>query len=252
MNSSLVWFGFLPVLAFMLMSSFGGKRRALWGALFMGGLEAGYSIAATGGLDYMSLLAFAVLGVFVAASLRKDDDFFFKISGAVINAIQAVVMLVAFYAFHRALLLDAANKYLDLDKLVAANPRISMEILTETFRVLSFQLPAWLILHALLTVYAAANWSKWTWAFVNLPGLLIVLMLAFAFAEVGVLKGSPQGLAPPAEKTDEANKPQPPPHPPKQPIPPIPPKTGAESSTGPLPAPPAKSAAEQAPAFKGP
>lgn len=200
MNSSLIWFGFLPVIAFLLISSFGGKRRALWGALVMGGLEAGYSIAVAGGLDYMSVLAFVILGVFVAASLRNDDDFFFKISGAVINAIQAVVMLVAFYAFHRAMLLDAANKYLDLDKLVAANPRLNKEIITETFRVLSFQLPAWLILHALLTVYAAANWSKWAWAFVNLPGLIIVLMLAFAFAEVGALKESPQGLTPPAEQ----------------------------------------------------
>lgn len=206
MNSSLIWFGFLPVIAFLLMSSFGGKRQALWGALIMGGLEAGYSIAVAGGLDYMSVLAFVILGVFVAASLRNDDDFFFKISGAVINAIQAVVMLVAFYAFHRAMLLDAANKYLDLDKLVAANPRLNKEIITETFRVLSFQLPAWLILHALLTVYAAANWSKWAWAFVNLPGLLIVLMLAFAFAEVGVLKGSPQGDAPPAVKAAEEKK----------------------------------------------
>jgi intracellular septation protein A len=189
MNSSLIWFGFLPVVAFLLMSSFGGKRQALWGALIMGAMEAGYSIAVVGALDYMSLMAFAVLGVFVAASLRNEDDFFFKISGAVINAIQAVVMLVAFYGFHRAMLLDAAHKYLDLDALVAANPQLNKEIITETFRVLSSQLPAWLILHALLTVYAAANWGKWAWAFVNVPGLIITLALAFAFAEVSVLKG---------------------------------------------------------------
>jgi intracellular septation protein A len=194
MNSSLIWFGFLPVMAFLLMSSFGGKRQALWGALVMGALEAGYSIAVVGALDYMSLLAFTILGVFVAASLRNEDDFFFKISGAVINAIQAVVMLVAFYGFHHAMLLDAAHKYLDLDKLVAANPQLNKEIITETFRLLSYQLPAWLILHALLTVYAAANWSKWAWAFVNVPGLIIVLALAFAFAEVGVLKESPEGF----------------------------------------------------------
>lgn len=201
MNSSLIWFGFLPVMAFLLLSSFGGKRQALWGALIMGALEAGYSIAVVGALDYMSILAFTILGVFVAASLRREDDFFFKISGAVINVLQAVVMLVAFYGFHRAMLLDAANKYLDLDQLVAANPQLNKEMITETFRVLSFQLPAWLILHALLTVYAAANWGKWAWAFVNLPGLIIVLCLAFAFAEVGVLKGSPEGFPP---RTDES------------------------------------------------
>ena len=229
MNSSLIWFGFLPVMAFLLMSSFGGKRQALWGALIMGALEAGYSIAVVGALDYMSLLAFAILGVFVAASLRSEDDFFFKISGAVINALQAAVMLVAFYGFHRAMLLDAANKYLDLDQLVAANPQLNKDMITETFRVLSFQLPAWLILHALLTVYAAANWGKWAWAFVNVPGLIIVLCLAFAFAEVGVLKGSPEGFPPrKAESTAPSSAPS------AAPV--IAPATGAADPAAPGPA----------------
>lgn len=222
MNSSLIWFGFLPVLAYLLMSSFGGKRQALWGALILGAMEAGYSIAVVGGLDYMSFMAFAILGVSVAVSLRTEDDFFFKISGAVINAIQAVVMLVVFYGFHRAMLLDAAEKYMDLDKLVAANPQLNKEIITETFRVLSFQMPAWLILHALLTVYAAANWSKWAWAFVNLPGLILVLMLAFAFAQVGVLKGSPEGFPPKAVDSlgiSKPPKPQPALSPPSAPVP---------------------------------
>lgn len=232
MNSSLIWFGFLPVVAFLLMSSFGGKRQALWGALILGGLEAGYSIAVVGGLDYMSFMAFAILGLSVAASLRSQDDFYFKISGAVINAIQAVVMLVVFYGFHRAMLLDAAEKYMDLDKLVAANPRLNKEMITETFRVLSFQLPAWLILHALLTVYAAANWGKWTWAFINLPGLLIVLMLAFAFAEVGVLKGSPEGFPPkPGDSLGVSKPPKP------QPALSPPPASAPPAVPSPLPAP---------------
>ncbi len=190
MNTSLLWFGFFPVVAFLAMDTFGGKRQALWSALVLGTVETGYSMMVFGALDYLSGVAFLILAVCVFASLRAQDDFFFKIQGAVISLIQAAVMLIAFYGFHRAMLLDAAYKYMDLDKLVAANPQLDKGIVVETFRVLSFQLPVWLVLHSLLTIYAAANWSKWAWAFVRLPGLVIMIVLAFACAEAGVLHGN--------------------------------------------------------------
>ena len=78
--------------------------------------------------------------------------------------------------------------YLDLDALVKANPQLDKETVREVFRVLSFQLPAWLLLHSLLLIYAAANWGKWAWASVRVPGLIIAYVLAFAFAEATVLK----------------------------------------------------------------
>lgn len=190
MNSSLLWFGFLPVVAFLVMDTFSGKRKALWGALILGMFEAGYTIAVFGALDYLSLLAFVVLAVFVVASLRTQDDFFFKIHGAVINVIFAAAMLIAFYGFHRALLVDAANKYLELDKLIAMNPQLEKESMLETFRLLSFQLPWWLILHSLLTIYAAANWGKWAWAFVRVPGFIIMLILASACAQTAAMRGN--------------------------------------------------------------
>jgi intracellular septation protein A len=189
MNSSLLLLGFLPVIAFLLMDTYGGKRTALLGALVLGCLEAAYTVAMFGALDYLSLVAFLILGAFVVASLRTQDDFFFKIHGAVTNVLMAVVMLIAFHIFHRAMLLDGANKYLELDKMTAAYPQLDKETVSETFRVLSYQLPWWLVLHSLLTVHAAANWSKWAWGFVRIPGLIIMLFLASIFAEATVFKG---------------------------------------------------------------
>jgi hypothetical protein len=69
-------------------------------------------------------------------------------------------------------------------------PRLDKEVMLETFRLLSFQLPWWLILHGLLTIYAAANWSKWAWAFVRVPGLFLMLALASIFAEAAVLRAN--------------------------------------------------------------
>ncbi|MEO6097195.1 MAG: hypothetical protein ABIW76_16555 [Fibrobacteria bacterium] len=189
MNSSLLFFGLFPILGYLALISFGGRRAALWGALILGMIETGYSVLAFGTLDYISCLALAVLAVSVWASLRSEDDFYFKIQGAMVNAVTAVIMLIAFYGFHRAMLLDAANKYLDFNQLMAQRPELNKDILVETLRVASYQLPAWLILHALLIVYAAANWGKWAWAFVCVPGLFLAMILGLAFAEASVLRG---------------------------------------------------------------
>jgi intracellular septation protein len=205
MNSSLVWFGFLPVLAFLVMDAYAGKRKALWGALALGAVEVGYTVAVFGAMDYLSVLAFLILGLFVWISLRTEDDFFFKIHGAVINFVLAAVMLVAFYFFHRALLLDVAEKYIGLDKLVAMNPKLDREIVGETFRILSYQLPLWLVLHSLLTIYAAANWGKWAWAFVRVPGFIFMLVLASGFAQSALIKD----YRPPAKDSAEDPAPVP-------------------------------------------
>jgi intracellular septation protein A len=188
MNSSTLWFGFLPVMAFLIMDAVSSQRVALWGAMLLGAVEAGYTLAVFGALDYLSLLAFAVLAASVAVSLRNRDDFYFKIQGALVNLLLAVAMLITFYIFHRAMLLDAARKYLDLDKLVAANPQLQKAVVEETFRLLSYQLPWWLVLHSLWTVYAAANWGKWAWAFVRVPGFILIMTLAFAFAQVAAMR----------------------------------------------------------------
>ena len=183
----MVLFGFLPIIAYLIMDSFTGKRKALWGALCLGAGETAFSIAQYGALDYLSILSFLILGIFVYASIRTEDDFYFKIHGALINILLGVLMLGAWYIFHKALLLDMANKYIGLDQLVALNPSLDKDTVSETFRILSYQLPAWLILHSLFTIYAAANWSKWIWAIIRIPGFIFTLILASAFAQAAVM-----------------------------------------------------------------
>ncbi len=187
MNTNLIIFGFLPVILYLIIDSMSGKRKALIGAFAIGLGEFVFSAIQYGALDYLSLISFVFMVVFIIASLRTLDDFYFKIHGALINIFTALVMLVAWYGFHKALLLDMAIKYVGLDKLSAMNPKLEPEFVGEIFRVLSYQLPAWLILHALITIYAAANWNKWAWAAVRVPGLILTLFIALAFAEIGVI-----------------------------------------------------------------
>src|SRR5690606_33803097 len=101
MNSSLIWFGFLPIVAFLLVDAFAGRRRALWAALLLGTLELAYTVSVFGAMDYISVIGFLILAGFVYLSLRRDDDYFFKVHGAVINLLLAAIMLVSWYAFDK-------------------------------------------------------------------------------------------------------------------------------------------------------
>ena len=178
MSSFLILFGLLPVAGFLALGGRGKERRALWGALALAALEAGYSIGATGGIDYLTLSGFLIMAAFVAVSLRAQNDFYFKIHGAVTNLATSAAMLFAWTVLHKALLLDAAEKYVGLDKLASLNPEMDREQLAEFLRMLSLHLPFWLILHAILTFHAARHWSRWAWALAYLPGLLAAIILA--------------------------------------------------------------------------
>lgn len=188
MNSSLVLFGLLPVAAFLLLGARGNSRRALWGALALGAFELGYSIAVVGGLDYLTVCNFLIMAVFIWASFRNGDDFFFKIHGAVTNIATAVVMLVAWHFFHKAMLLDTMEKYVGMEKLAKAIPEMNREDITEMLRVLSLHLPVWLVIHAAITIHAASRWSRWAWAMVYVPGMFAAIFMAFLSARIAILE----------------------------------------------------------------
>jgi hypothetical protein len=66
---------------------------------------------------------------------------------------------------------------------MSGDPRLTPEVVAELLRLFSYQLPWWLLLHALLTLHAATNWGKWGWAMVRLPGFLLMFILASAFTQ---------------------------------------------------------------------
>ena len=190
MNSSFIWLGFLPILAYVALDSFSGRITALWGALALGAAELAFTLIRFKALDYLSVVAFLMLAAFVALSLRTRNDFYFKIQGALVNILSAFVLLGGWYLFHKALLLDMAVKYVGLDQLAAMNPALDKDMVAEMLRVLSLQLPWWLLLHSLFTIYAAANWSKWAWAFVRIPGFFVALFMAANFAGAAAMHGA--------------------------------------------------------------
>lgn len=201
MVSSLIPFGFLPVIAFILVDIFAGYRKALWVALAVGAGDLGFTWARAASPDWLGLVLFLMLAGLVLASLRTGDAFYFKIHGALANVLAAAVLLIAWHVFDRALLLDFAAAEMGLDKLAALDPRLTEDLVAEMLRLLSFQMPWWLLLHALFTFYAAVNWGKWAWALVRVPGFLAAVFLASGFTQGAVI----EELSKPLEKSSPAD-----------------------------------------------
>jgi hypothetical protein len=191
-------FGFLPVIAWLVAGSLFGRRPALWAALAAGAFEVGWLSALLRAPDWPGLAAFALLAALISASLRTGDDTWFKIHWPLLSMAAALVLIAAWHLFDRALLLDAAVKGAGLDWLAALDPRLTPDTVAEMLRLLSLQLPWWLLLHALFTLFAAINWGKWTWALVRVPGFLAMLMLASGFIQGAVLGDALRKPAAPA------------------------------------------------------
>ncbi len=172
------WLGFLPILAFVVLDSWTSKASALWGALALGIGELAFTLIRFHTIDYLSIIAFLILVVFVILSIKTKNDFYFKIQGALVNILFAVVMLAAWYGFHKALMLDMGVKYMGIENIVKLKPELTRELVTEMLRLMSQQLPWWLIVHSVVTIYAAANWGKWVWVFVRIPGFFLMLFFA--------------------------------------------------------------------------
>ncbi len=124
----------------------------------------------------------------MAISLWTMNDFYFKIYGALINIFSSLAMLIAWYFFHRALILEMVINSGALPMLTQANPKIPPEVMQEVIRIFSQQFPIWLILHSFLIIYAAANWSNKAWVWVRVFGFFLVTLISFYFSGIGVIQ----------------------------------------------------------------
>jgi len=174
--------GVLPIIAFLILDSFAGQKKALIGALMMAMGEVVFSLIKFGAIDYLTWIAFGILAIFVGLSLWKKNDIFFKIQGPVINVITAVIIWGALFFLNINLLHDMTEKYMGLEKMASLNPMITPEILKVYLEKVYAQLPAWLLLHAGVTLWAALKWNKWVWAAIRVPGFYIIMFIGMMIA----------------------------------------------------------------------
>ena len=177
MNANVIWLGILPIVLFAILDSRTSKKSAVIAAAVSAAVEVLFSLFySKGGLDYLTLLAVVILAASVVFSLKKDDTFYFKISGSISWIIFAVVMIVSALLLDKPLLTLMTEKYVGFDQLAKTNPAINIEVIKTLLNKLSASLPFFIILHSAVAIYAAKKWNKWVWLFLRISNPYIEMI----------------------------------------------------------------------------
>jgi len=188
METYLILLGIIPVLVYVVLESFTSKRAAVGAALALALLEMIFTLVTFGRLDELTLLSFAVVGVLGLLSVKKDNDLYYKLHPAILHGFFACAFFVFYYILDKPLLNYLINKYAGnrLDGLFD-NQLVSKHFLLAYIKALSRDMSWWLLLHALLTAFAAWRLSKWWWLVISVPGLILIVFLAAIVARYTVM-----------------------------------------------------------------
>ncbi len=191
---------FVPIFVFIVVESLYGTTAGLITAVVSGVLYFLYYWLRFKEIEKMILLDTVLIVITGGVSIILHDAIFFKIKPALIESI--ILILVGLHAFSdKPVLLHMSRRFMkDLP-------------INEQQVVLLKQMSRWLfygiLLHVLLTLYAAFYWSEEAWAFVS-GGLFYILMGAMVlgqFVYFRFIKKSGQPLvAPSLEAIEEGEE----------------------------------------------
>ncbi len=165
--------GFLPLLVFLLADSLWGTEVGLAVAIASGLLELGASGWRRGELDRFVLLDTGLIVVLGGVSLLLDNDIFFLLKPALIEALLCAFLAVSIFTPHN-LLLGLTRRYLRGIDISDSQEREMMR----SFRLLLALLAG----HTLLVVFAALFLSRAAWGFIS-GGLFYIVFVLFLGAE---------------------------------------------------------------------
>lgn len=166
--------GFIPLFVFIAADEIWGTKIGLIVALGVGLLELGFTYYKEKRFDRFILLDTALLMALGGISLLLNNDIFFKIKPAVIEAIMC--LMIGLSAFTKIDLVGGMSKrYL---KDFEINEQVQLKF-KQTLKTLF-----WIFgIHTLLVVYAAFFLSKEAWAFIS-GGLFYLLFGAYFIYEL--------------------------------------------------------------------
>ncbi len=189
MESSTLWFGILPVLAFVILESLAGKRMAIAIALLLAFGEVVFSLAVYGTIDELTILAFVIVLIAGALSIKTDNDLYFKLQPAVVSTLFALIMLVYYFLLDRPLLNLMMHKYFPGGAASITGGKVPEEWFQKMLRILSRDLAFWFLLHAALVTWAALKLSKWWWLAMRVPMLYVLMFVAVFIAASSSVPG---------------------------------------------------------------
>ena len=157
--------GFIPLLVFILADEFFGTTVGLVTAIITGLIEFVYYYFRFRQVEGFVLFDVGLIVILGGISIILDNDIFFKLKPALIEAI--VVILLGVHAFSKTpLLLMLSKRYM---KDMPVND-LQLKIMRQMSRILFFAL----LVHTALIVHAAYFMSKEAWAFIS-GGLFYII-----------------------------------------------------------------------------
>jgi isopentenyldiphosphate isomerase/intracellular septation protein A len=157
--------GFIPLFVFIIADEIWGTRIGLAVALAIGILELAYTFIKEKRFDKFILLDTGLLVVLGGISILLDNDIFFKIKPAIIEAILCVILALS--AFTRIDIVGGmTQRYMKGIEMNDAVMKKFKQTLSTMFWIFT--------VHTLLVVYSSFYMSKEAWAFIS-GGLFYIL-----------------------------------------------------------------------------
>ena len=181
MNYSVIVFGVLPLLLFVIVDSLSGIKAALITAIVIAVAEACLSLYFFGSLDWLTLVSVILVIVLAIVAYLKKNALHFKMQPVVLSTIIGLVFLITFFV-GRPLLYELAFKYRE-----QFPPHFSMMLLhplmQQFLRLSSHYLGYAMLLHAFVTAWCAFKLSNWWWIAMRGVGFYLFSFVAMLLAK---------------------------------------------------------------------
>ncbi|MFZ8933023.1 MAG: hypothetical protein ACO2ZP_03910 [Bacteriovoracaceae bacterium] len=177
-----LFFGILPLIAFVILDSFLGLKKALMATGIFALCEAVFTIYYFGELDYISAFSLFLVLIFCYVSLKKKDDFYIKMQPVVLSIVISVILITT-YITDRPFLLEFSLKYQDFlpqnfKAMLARNDfQNLLTISTLTLGVAHLG-------HGVLVYWSAIRLNNWWWIAMRGIGYYLFMALGLLSARL--------------------------------------------------------------------
>jgi|MDTA01.3.fsa_nt_gb intracellular septation protein A len=168
-------FDLIPLLIFVILDSLGKMRYALIGAVTAAGFEIGYSYFAMGSIDSFSLIFAGTILLFASLSYYFNNSIFFRLKPAIIGGITGMIVVVT-SMMGEPVLLSMADRY-STHLPENMSHTLQNQYVRDQFTNINHYMGFGLIIHSILTTWAAIYTGRWIWFFVSVPGLYVTIAL---------------------------------------------------------------------------
>jgi len=165
---------FLPIVVFMVVDSvIENTAVSIISAVLFTAVQAGITWHASGTFDYFLLADLALIAVMGGVSIATNDDRFFRVKPALIEAL-FVPFLLFFVFAPEGVFSRYFGRYMPPGRALthAAFPLLKRMLVIMT---------VYIVFHVMAILYTAEYSSRAMWAFVSGPGFYLVLVPVMAY-----------------------------------------------------------------------